>query len=788
MLDTLIPESHVHYEQALLAHPDNEPLWLDYAELCSGNFDQLVFVLSRAVAELPASEILWNLYLLLPWGSAHKETLALLYEKALVMFNKTPAYWFKYIELLRALSRWLKLQQALDDALFYLHRSHHGKVWKIYLECAENLPDSAAAKTYARYCESCHLIEDGPALRREDCVLRVARCGELQMALRILADMRKESPTSPELRDCLLELLESVLGVSDESLSFKIIHLADDAIKDFPESAVKLHLLIVRHHLKRDELDNARARFSAAVKDALLPFDFALVFQKMTNWEDEKLQDLLDSDNLGEAALRLRLLRATVDRQPLLLNDILLKLDVDCVDYWLQRAEIHAQQGNAAEQVNTFVQAIRSINPFHAHSFHNNTLSGLWIQYAEIYISQGDLATANIIFSRAVDSQFRSPSELAALHILWTEMIFSVSDKDAFLHIELVLLHSRPADFDQISYKDPKKTVQQRVFKSPELWAFYIDLLKAMLEEPADKQILEKISGAYKDMMTLKIITVRLILEYASFCTETVSLESAYAVYEMGIKAFESPEAQVYIWRAYIDQALHEENGNEYLRDLYQRCRSAKIPGHLFYDLAQTFIARELKGGFVLQAVRIMQDTLTYLSKSLNSRSITREQMNKIADDEFALYTELLRLVSSNLKDDKLYRDTLAEALQNPHLPVPYILELGLKYVEFELARNELERCRSLFSFMAGLNHPETPIMGKVWEQWGDFEVKNGNESTFRAMMKRKRAVARDFEDVSDVKSQMNPMGFVKSEARSSTTMGKVANVNPDAIELDMDM
>jgi len=66
-----------------------------------------------------------------------------------------------------------------------------------------------------------------------------------------------------------------------------------------------------------------------------------------------------------------------------------------------------------------------------------------------------------------------------------------------------------------------------------------------------------------------------------------------------------------------------------------------------------------------------------------------------------------------------------------------------VKYAELEVSLGEIDRARALYTHASQFSNPAQD--GTFWGQWNDFEVKNGNEDTFRDMLRVKRSVAASF-------------------------------------------
>ena len=68
-----------------------------------------------------------------------------------------------------------------------------------------------------------------------------------------------------------------------------------------------------------------------------------------------------------------------------------------------------------------------------------------------------------------------------------------------------------------------------------------------------------------------------------------------------------------------------------------------------------------------------------------------------------------------------------------------YPREMCLKYAELETKLGEIDRARGIFSHGSQMSDPRTSK--SYWKAWQEFEVRHGNEDTFREMLRIKRSV-----------------------------------------------
>ena len=145
--------------------------------------------------------------------------------------------------------------------------------------------------------------------------------------------------------------------------------------------------------------------------------------QNDTTQEQVNSADNADAD--GAAALELRLARyeALIERQPFLLNDVLLRQNPHDVPEWHKRIALYEARGDLRRVVETYAQALETVDAASA----DGKLHSLWIKFAKFYEAKGDLATARNILERATRASYVAIDELVAVWYVETRNLLSVS-------------------------------------------------------------------------------------------------------------------------------------------------------------------------------------------------------------------------------------------------------------------------------------------------------------------------------------------------------------------------
>jgi pre-mRNA-splicing factor SYF1 len=106
-----------------------------------------------------------------------------------------------------------------------------------------------------------------------------------------------------------------------------------------------------------------------------------------------------------------------IDRREILLNSCNLRQSPNTVSIWMERLDL--LKDDLPAYVKTFHEALTKINPFVAEG----DVSSIWIRFATFYEKLGDLTKANMVFWKAVRSEFRKIDEYVHVWVIWAEML-----------------------------------------------------------------------------------------------------------------------------------------------------------------------------------------------------------------------------------------------------------------------------------------------------------------------------------------------------------------------------
>lgn len=89
------------------------------------------------------------------------------------------------------------------------------------------------------------------------------------------------------------------------------------------------------------------------------------------------------------------------------------------------------------------------------------------------------------------------------------------------------------------------------------------------------------------------------------------------------------------------------------------------------------------------------------------------------------------------LKAREIYHQAI---LHGGGLPDADARVLCLQFADLEIGLGEAHRARALYVYASGFTDPTAHP--DFWRRWNDFEVRHGDECTFREMLRVKRTVA----------------------------------------------
>lgn len=506
-------------------------------------------------------------------------------------------------------------------------------------------------------------------------------------------------------------------------------------MKKFNNDIGKLWTSLADIYIRSGMFDKARDIFEEGMNTVVTVKDFTQIWDAYAKFEDsfialqmQALENGEEEDDEGdekrsmvEFDLRVARYEYLIDRQPLLVNSVLLRQNPHNVHEWRKRANLFKQDPRMA--VETYTTALTTIDPQKAKGKPHL----LWIDFAKFYESHGDIKSARKIFEKAVQSNFKFTDDLATIWCEYGEMELRNGNYEAARSVlqravTPVTTTVASGDENDPNVEEPstinkEKSVQRKVYKSTKLWAFYVDLEESF-------GTFKSTQAAYERMIELKSCTPQTIINYATFLEENKAFEESFKAFEKGISLFNFPHV-FDIWICYLTKFIARYGGRklERARELFEQvCKSAppsysKVFYIMYADLEEEFgLARHVISVYD-RATRAVEEK-----------------------DRFAMYSLYISKVTEFFGITRT-REIYEKAIQV--LPERLAVKMCLRYCELEIKLGEIDRARAILVHGSQLANPQ--FEADFWNRWREFEVEFGNQDTFREMLRIKRTVQAQF-------------------------------------------
>ena len=542
----------------------------------------------------------------------------------------------------------------------------------------------------------------------------------------------KKGRTQHELWQWLCELISQN---PDKISSLRVDPIIRGGLRRFTDMVGTLWNALADYYVRQGNFEKARDVFEEAVLTVATVRDFSLVFDSYAQFEESALNLALESlgdnpteDEQIDAEMRMARFEALMDRRPLLLSSVLLRQNPHNCDEWQKRVELY--HDNEAMMVRTYTQAVTTVDASKAQG----KLHTLWLSFAKMYETNDDVNEARAILDRAVKVDFAQVEDLAAVWCEYAEM--EVRHKNYTRALHLMATATTPSkEFGAVAaYRDSKIPVQGRVHKSLKLWALYADLEESL-------GTFETCKAVYDRLLELRIATPQTILNYAAFLEEHNHFEQSFTAYERGIAMFKWPIV-FEIWDVYLVKFTKRYGGTklERTRELFEQSItgvSDKYAKQIFMLYAQF----EEAHGLSRHAMAVYARACKAVPK------VGRAEM-------WSVYIERAAAMFGVTHT----RDLYSEAIEV--LPEREARDMCIKFAALERKLGEIDRARAIYSHCSQMCDPRSGQ--KFWKTWNDFELRHGNEDTFREMLRVKRSVAAsynttaNFQDALDAGAEAN--------------------------------
>ena len=500
-----------------------------------------------------------------------------------------------------------------------------------------------------------------------------------------------------------------------DTVAIDVEKIVRSGIEKFVDQRGKLWAGLATYWITKGSFERARDVFEEGIMSVMTVRDFTLVFDSFAEFEESIIGTLMDAaaarsdkgktNEDADFDLDIRMMRfeQLMDRRPFLVNDVLLRQNLNNVVEWEKRIALWGD--NKQEIVQTYTDAIAAVQPRKAvGKFHE-----LWTNYARFYEDGGDLRNARVIMEKAVKVPFKSVAELAEMWCEWAEMELRNENFDQA--VDIMAKATQAPKRSTVDYFDETLSPQQRVHKSWKLWSFYVDLVESV-------STLEETRKVYERIFELRIATPQTVVNFANLLEQNKYFEESFKVYERGLDLFSYPVA-FELWNLYLTKAVDRQIGIERLRDLFEQAVEG-CPPKFAKVLYLMYGSLEEERGLARHAMRIYERA---------TRAVSDE-------DRFEMFTFYITKSASNFgltSTRPIYERAIAA------LPDKEARDMCLKFAEMERRLGEIDRARAIFGHASQFCDPRTTPA--FWSKWEAFEVQHGNEDTFKEMLRIKRSV-----------------------------------------------
>ncbi|KAG8363579.1 hypothetical protein BUALT_Bualt19G0037100 [Buddleja alternifolia] len=721
------------YEEEVLRNPNSIKLWWRYL-IARGeaSSEKRKVIYERALRALPGSYKLWHAYLRerlktvrnLPIiDDSEYETLNNTFERALATMHKMPRIWIMYLQSLTQQKLVTKTRHTFDRALCALPVTQHGRIWEYYLVFVsqKGVPIETSLRVYTRYLmyDPCHI---------EDFIEFLVDSELWQEAAERLAGVLNDdqfcSIKGKTKHRLWLELCDLLTQHTSEISRLKVDAIIRSGIQKFTDEVGLLWTCLAEYYIRRGLLERARDILEQGVATVIRVRDFSVIFDAYSQFEEStlsmKMEIIGDGDDknneeeeeeeddrfdteksrkgidsfwlkdVNDLDFRLARLEYLMDRRPELGNSVLLRQNPHNVEQWHRRVKLF--EGNPSKQILTYTEAVRTVDPMKAVGKPHT----LW----------------------AVQVDYKAVDHLASVWCEWAEMELRHKNFKGALELMCRATAEPSIEVKRRVAADGNEPVQIKLHKSIGLWMFYVDL-----EESFGS--LESTRAVYQRIMDLRIATPQIIINYAMLLEDNKYFEDAFKVYERGVKIFKYPHVKD-IWVMYLSKFVQRYGKSklERARELFEHAVEM-APAEALKPLYLEYAKLEEDYGLAKRAIQVYDQA---------TKAVPRNEKLSMYEIYIARAAEIFGVPKT--------REIYEQAIESG-LPDKDVKTMCVKYAELEKSLGDIDRGRALYKRASQFADPRSDP--DFWNNWNEFEVQQGNEDTFREMLRVKRSVSASY-------------------------------------------
>jgi pre-mRNA-splicing factor SYF1 len=679
-------------------------------------FKQRSRLYERALGYIPGSYKLWYHYTseaanyainVNPTEAARNEV-EVLYERSLRYMYPMPRIWLDYIRFLIDLGKITKTRKIFDLSLTQLPITQHDRIWDLYIAWAETHPvPETARRVYLRY------LPTHPEFLEDYLEFLVGAEYYREASRRLYDFLKDDSVASYQGKDKreYWAVLCALIAKNPDELDFDGAEVLSEALHQKPLSDGKIWQLMAEFYTRKGDMDKARAVFEEALTKVSSEKDFGVVFGAYSNFEESLMAVAAEDGEEEELRAALERAETLANRRDLLLSNVMIRQAPNTVQLWENRVRLYP--GNLAEMLKVYSEAVKVIDPVRAEG----KIQRLWIRFARLYEEAEDLSNAREVLYQATLVKYRRVEDLADIWREWVEMEIRQRQYDTALKVISHVCNKKYAAVKS------EGSPQDQISGVTMLWCLYADLEESI-------GTIDSTKAVYKRMLSLKLATAQIVLNYANFLQEHNYYEEAFRVYEQGVQYFSWPHLYD-IWVSYLVSFVKRYEGTklERARDLFEQviktCPKDKIA--IFYHL---YAKLEQDYGLINHAIEVYDKAV-------------RDVPDKEKVEILTVYMQKACDFFGIGKARKLY-ETAFEYIVIPE----DVLTAGLHFANIEKKLGEIDRSRAIYQYISQYCDPRVETNKEFWSSWYDFEVYHGNEMTFREMMRTKRTINLKFNGV----------------------------------------
>lgn len=586
-----------------------------------------------------------------------------------------------------------------------------------------------------------------------------------------------------------------------ESFKGKIPQLFGNVIKKFPDQKSKFAIKYSKYLIKIDKFDESIDNLNSLLLKSTTISDFTLIFDSLTELLETKIASMSeDGENNPKLIAYVEKLENLINNRLVLLNDVKLRQNINCPSTWLERLQIfEGDESQIKQLLECYSKAVVSIDTKKIPTEERLLLPEIWVNYAKIYYEREDLLTTRSLFETATKVPWTELSQLEFIWIEWIKLEIKLNNiKHATYVCSTAVSIPQQILNGKVGIDDEDTSMQMKLFKSVKLWCLYLDLLE-------NSSTFENVCKAYEEAMELKVINGVMIINYCLYLEEKEYYEKSFSIFERGLNLFTGDSKSI-LYSIYLNKILsYWDKLNwdaERVREIFETGLDYYKSENDIDNLKQVYVLYsewEVKYGSKIRCLRILKEGI--------------EDMNSRQADKLMLY-KILIINTIEIKGVEAAVPIFIEAVDTISVQIPgYIGDIIGGFVKVEVGLGEITRARSVLQYavenIMEFNKSDDD-RSSIWELFKAFELENGDENSYKNMLRLKRylenlfgAISKGGPTESAVEStdERDHIGFVVSSTGPKVTThtigvsedaesdaGDKSVINEDAIELDMDM